>query len=402
MSEKMREPLYKKIMDYVTDLIVNEALAVDQQLPTENELAERFEVSRITSRKALEELRHQGLIYRKRGGGSYVAPRQTPSSTVQFSEAGESHNIIALVLPCEATMGKLSDYIQGANEYLKNRNYFLTVHDTGLNLDYEKEVIESLVSKGVKGIIFYPFSDRENLQLLYDLYIKSFPIVTIDKYFESVPISSVISDNQDGGYQAAKHLLQLGHSRIAFVCSASIESATSIRNRYFGYCQAMIESGQTVDPSVVVFGLRQESKRWVVEKGIDYDNLPKHERESFDKQFVKELVQTLLDQQVTAIQTDDDYVAVELIAACLEMGIRIPDELSVIGFDNIELAAHIEVPLTTIEQDSFRIGYQAMEIIINKLEGNSEAPLRSVQPVKLVERSSCGKAAVAARVESGR
>ena len=400
MSDSMKEPLYRKIMHYLIDKIENGELKEDDQVPTEAELAERFEVSRITSRRALEELRHQGLIYRKRGGGSFVSPKQTVPRSADAAEATGRPEMIALVLPCEATVGKLSDYIQGANNYLENTNYFLTVHDTGMNLEDEKNVIEDLVAKGIKGIIFYPFSDRDNLQLLYDLHMAHYPIVTIDKYFESVPVSYVVSDNLDGGYQAARHLLRHGHERVAFICSEGIESATSIRNRYFGYCHALKEAGLPIDPEIVVMGVRRLREEWIRARGIE-GGLPKPVMEPHYKQFMKELLQKLLDLRVTAIQTDDDYIAVEAISAALELGIKVPDELSVIGFDNIELSAHIEVPLTTIEQNSFAIGRIAAEIVVKGIETAAHECRKIVQPVKLIERSSCGKAVAATKKGGG-
>ncbi|MBB6670750.1 GntR family transcriptional regulator [Cohnella nanjingensis] len=400
MADSVKEPLYRKIMNYLIDIIESGELTEDEQVPTEAELAERFEVSRITSRRALEELRHQGLIYRKRGGGSFVSPKRAASKAAHAAEATDRPEMIALVLPCEATVGKLSDYIQGANNYLENKNYFLTVRDTGMNLEDEKNVIEDLVAKGVKGIIFYPFSDRDNLQLLYDLHMARYPIVTIDKYFESVPISYVVSDNLDGGYQAAGHLLRLGHERIAFICSEGIESATSIRNRYFGYCRALKEAGLPIDPAIVVMGVRRLREEWLRERRID-GGLPKPVMEPHYKQFMKELLRRLIDQRVTAIQTDDDYIAVEAISAALELGIKVPEELSVIGFDNIELSTHIEIPLTTIEQNSYEIGRIAAEIVVKGIEAEAHDCHKIIQPVKLIERASCGKAVVEAMKGGG-
>lgn len=402
MDEKA--PKYKKIVDYLKHKIENGEYQPDVRLPIEYELAEMFGVSRITSRRALDELKREGLIYRKKGGGSYVNIKKVSNEEDKLKnedhkidnhvDKSNGTDIIALVLPAEASTGKLGEYIKGASEYLNSEGFYLTVCDTHMNLEKEKDVLIDLVSKGVKGIIFYPYSDRHNLQVLYDLCIKNYPIVTIDKYFDSVPISYVVSDNFDGGYQAASHLMQLGHKTISYVSGSSIEHATSTRNRYFGYCRALADAGIHVNPDILLLGYHNQWKEWVTarEKDINTDELPFEKAYEYHIQFANEFISSFLDKGITAIQTDEDSIGIWFIKACIRMGIRIPEDISITGFDNSDFSKYSEVPLTTVEQDSISIGKVAAELVVKSIKKENSEYNKIIQPIKLIKRQSSGVA----------
>lgn len=378
--------LYKQIVNYLKGMIDKGELQAGMKLPTEMDLAERFNVSRITSKRALEEMSKEGLINRIQGSGSFVSPgnvKSQPQAGINI-DTPRQQRIISMVLPFKASMGRLVDAIRGATDYLNSKGYYLGVHNTSRDLYQEKLTLTKLVKDGVQGIIYYPLSDSKNLEVMNALCMNKYPIVAIDKYFDSIPISSVVSDNFNGGYQVTSHLIRLGHERIAFVSDAHIEGATSIRDRYFGYCKALKDNGLEIEHDIIKIGfydiLKQQDPALI--------NAARNSNYTIDKRFLMDMVSELRGRNVTAIQAINDDIGTYIEKVCLEMGVRIPDDLAIAGFDNIDISEHVDIPLTTVSQDFYEIGKRAAEIIVEYIEGNRQECTKDIIPVRLIERRS--------------
>lgn len=361
------KPLYMVIMEDLKEKILSGEYKDDQQLPTEVELAEQSGVSRITSKRALIELEREGLIYRKRGSGSYVKKQEQRSASGEHSTASQTP-IISMVLPYMATSEL--DFIKGATDYLDTKGYYLSIHNSNWSKDREREFLSRIPKNGASGIILYPISTISNIDMLNALYWNEFPLVMIDQYVESLPITSVVSDNISGGYLVAKKLIELGHERIAFVSSISIEFRSSVRDRYQGYCKALRDHGLTVDPELVIADFYREADQ-------DTSNT-----------FYKNMIRRIMDLGVTAVQVEHDHLSVDLLRSALELGIQVPGQLSIAGFDDHMISSLVEVPLTTVAQDYNEIGRKAAELIVQQIEGQDKAPEQVLIPVRLIERSS--------------
>jgi DNA-binding LacI/PurR family transcriptional regulator len=164
----------------------------------------------------------------------------------------------------------------------------------------------------------------------------------------------------------------MGHRRIGFSSAHNVEESISARDRYFGYCQALSDNG--IGPT------------------DDYFVSVPEIRNSIDTFMFHGVLERLLDRQdpVTAIQALNDYEAISLLKAALESGVKVPEQLSLVGFDNIELTEHVEVPLTTVEQDFYGIGCRAASLLLDQLQGRALPPESrvTVVPAKLIERDS--------------
>jgi DNA-binding LacI/PurR family transcriptional regulator len=361
------KPLYSKIYETLKERIENRDYLPGEQLPTESELTVMFQVSRITVKRALDDLEQQGYIYRIKGSGSYVNGPGGSGSAARLMQ-----RMIAFILPSEGASG-IGGYVSGASKELESRGYYLSIHTTNESPAKERELLESLPKNGIQGIIFYPINGRTNLDAVYTLYMNGFPIVTIDKYYEGIPVGSVVADNQAGGYMAASRLAQLGHSRIAFVSSVSLDSATSVKNRYIGYCRALKDHGLLLDPELVVLDYIEELGRMG------------------EQPFYEQLVHRLMRLKVTAVQAENDHVAIKLLLAAASLDLKVPEQLSIVGFDNNELAEHVDIPLTTVEQQFKEIGRKAAELIVHALETGQYPDARHEIPVLWKERASTGK-----------
>ncbi len=368
--------LYNKIVEYLKDKIAKGEYQPSDKLPTEAELSNLFNVSRITSKRALEELEKQNLIVRKRGSGSFVADRVDEVSP----RDSEPVKIINMIIPLEAINVCLLDIIKGASDVLTANGYQLAVENIVSDRNKEREMIRQLRQKEIQGVIYYPIFDVGNLDLLYNLSIQKYPIVTIDKYFSDIDISSVVTDNFGGAYDAVDYLCRLGHKKIAYLAITQLENESSVRQRFFGYCKALYDNGIQYDESLVKVGF---------DVNTDSD-LSQAEQQKKIKA-MSDLLLSLLDRGVTAIHTENDNVAIMLINVCNEIGIKIPEQLSVVGFDNLALSGYVSVPLTTISQNFYEIGKRSAEIVLDKIKGDSKECTREYIPSSLVERKSCRK-----------
>lgn len=387
--EKVNQLLYMKIMDFVKSKINDGSYLPEQQIPTEMDFAKEFQVSRITSRRALVELEREGYINRRKGSGSFVTKNEerVNSKHIEIQNNTNALRIISIFLPYEYNSGNLMETVLGASDYIKGKNYFLSIQNSTDNLAEEKEFLKEIEDGKIDGIIYYPLSDRVNLEFLTTLYMNGFPVVTIDKFFESIPLNSAISDNYEGSYMLTKHLIGLGHERIAFVSNVGIEDLSSVRDRYLGYCKALRDYNYKIDNDITIININEKIKK--IDKEL-YEEV-KHLKpisDSNKQEVFKDIIRKLLDNGVTAIQCVNDFTAMYILKACLEMKIEVPRQLSITGFDNIELSGHLEVPLTTIEQDFYSIGRSAAEMLIENIETGKNECRKVVLPVKLIERMS--------------
>ncbi len=368
-NDSKAKPLYSIIYDHLRDEILRQHYAPGARLPTEVELAKDFGVSRITSKRAMEELERDGYIYRQRGRGSFVRELHTVLPPDFALPRGRSAGrAVPIVLPSEGH--GMFGYVQGAAEILNRAGYFLSIQTTNGTAPAERVLLCQLLTSDAKIILYYPIDDR-NLDILLALHFSKHSIITIDKRLDGLPTTSVVSDNVGGGRMVTDTLLSRGHRRIAFVSSVELEAVSSVRERFIGYCSALQKKDIRVDPDIVVLdfiGTDDSRSRWVDPRN---------------------LLGRLIAGGVTAIQAEHDLIARDLLRYATELGIEVPRDLSIVGFDNTDASQHLSVPLTTVEQNFHEIGRRAAEVAVRFLETNIEPPTQSIViPVRMIDRSS--------------
>lgn len=186
-------------------------------------------------------------------------------------------------------------------------------------------------------------------------------------------LNSVDGDNVHGAKVAVQHLIQLGYQYIAMITSQLDECAG--QDRLDGYYQAFEAAGRSVDPDLVVEGNFAEAS--------GYAGMTR-----------------LLRSNVDAVFCANDVMAVGAFRAITERGLSVPDDVAVVGFDDISIAAALNPPLTTIRQPIQQLGSLAAESLIKLLKGNLPTPYRAILPVELVIRESCGAVRGALRFET--
>ncbi len=365
-------PLYQKILEDLRARIQDGTYTVGQQLPTESELSRLYGVSRITSKRALEELSREGKVIRIKGKGTFVKQQREEIVSMAKPVRQENKNAVALIFPYNVAIGTFSPAVDGASVSLKKHGISTHVY-TGLeDVRSVEDLISTLFEDGTSGIIYYPFSEVKSYELMNRLIFNEYPLVTIDKYFSGIPVDYVSSDNHGGGVLATKYLINLGHRNIGFVSDIAIEKASSVRERYLGYCQALKESGLPYNKNIVKLEIAGQEFRRI-----------------YQEELYRTVLKELVSQGVTAIFAINDFIASYLIRSAMSVGISIPDQMSIIGFDDMAISAHQQIPITTISQDFYCIGSTAAQIIMNKIRDPHKGGESSTIPVTLVERNSC-------------
>lgn len=377
---------YMTIYNDLKERIRSGAYKDNDKLPTEAELGATHGVSRVTSRKALELLERDGLIYRKQGAGSFVADRSS-----QVSEALRDNRMVSMLLPFSTRQGRAVDIIRGAGDYLTSQGYYLNIQICEHDLERERDMLKNALRATVSGILYYPISDVANIELLYTHYLQGCRLVTLDKQISNLPISAVVSDNLKGSYEAVQLLVAHGHSRIGFVSDIGIDEAVSVCDRYLGYCKALFDARivhRDSDVSMINTGTAVTTfPEFFKTPGADPGD------SSLFLDFYRKMLSRFLDSQepVTAIHTVNDYVALHVLTAARSLGVKVPDGLSIVGFDDIELAAQLDPPLTTVRQDFYAMGYEGARLLIEKPKDGPAGVVHRRVPTTLIERRSVAR-----------
>ena len=192
----------------------------------------------------------------------------------------------------------------------------------------------------------------------------SAPLVAVDHNLRSATMATVDSDNLSGAITATEYLIGLGHRRIGFLAGRPDLESAQLREQ--GYRRALETAGIAFDPELVrVGGFQAETARSAA----------------------RELL--VAEERPTAIFAANDVSAIETIAVAADLGLVVPGDLSVVGFDNVPESALCEPPLTTVEQSIQQMGYEAVRMLIGLIDNPSSPPEQVVLPTRLVERSSC-------------
>ena len=358
---------YIAIKNHILQMIQDGKYKIGDKLPSENEIAKEHDVSVITSKKALDELQNDGYIYRIKGSGSFVAEIEKTDNTKDV-------RMIAMVLPLGNETGGGMELFYGVEMIAKKHGYYVSLKNTHYDCQTEREIILGLLKDNIDGIIYYPSYSSENFDLIKKLSMEKYPIVVIDKTIYDIDIDTVLCDNYAGSYKMTKYLLEMGHKNIAFVCEDGIDKTSSVRERFLGYCAAISEADISLDVNLVLCS-----------KAACGQEPKKSNRVLFGEEIVEELEKN---KNITAVQAASDADAVELIQQCKKKNIAVPDEVTIVGFDDLDVASYITPQLTTVKQDFKDIGKNAAELLFKRIYDNGRKTEKIILPASLIVRES--------------
>jgi len=243
------------------------------------------------------------------------------------------------------------------------QGYTVILCNSGGDLDRELLYINKLVERQVDGIIFV--AAGLSSERICEMQERRVPVVVVDRDLFGVPaaVDSVLVDNEKGGWCATQHLLDLGHRRIA--CITGPSDLTPSAERVTGYRRALNAADVTVDEAMVVRG--------------DFQ---------YESGFMAALRLLNLQEPPTAIFACNDLMAMGAIRAAVTKGRSVPGDLSIVGFDDVRLAAFTNPALTTVAQPKFEMGELAASLLVERIEGADTNARRYLMDTHLVVRES--------------
>lgn len=233
----------------------------------------------------------------------------------------------------------ITTIITAMEQILQQNGYGVIICDCGENSEIEKQKLEFLINKMVDGIITMPFSTKGlHLKAAQD---RGVPVVIIDRLLKDISCDVVLVDNQNASYSAVEQLVLAGHKRIGIICGP--EDVFTTNERLKGYMQVYKDYQLTLDKKLIKFG------NYKIESGYD------------------KLAELWQENKPTAIFVTNYEMTIGAIMAINNLAIDIPNELSIIGFDNIQLSAVVKPPLSIVSQPMDKIGEKAAEIILRRM-----------------------------------
>jgi GntR family transcriptional regulator, arabinose operon transcriptional repressor len=357
------QPKYRLIFENLQEGILSGEFAPGNRLPSENDLVRRFAVSRMTIVKAIKELQHLGLVARRAGSGTYVLPRAT-----------ESQFLFGLLIPELGRTEIFEPICQGMTSFpLAGRHSLLWGNSVAQDRPKEvvaEELCHQYISQRVAGVFFAPLEllpakDEVNRRVTEALDRAKIPVVLLDRDYTPYPARSrfdlVGIDNRRTAYGAVEHLVNAGARKIAFLGKRL--SAPTVDARIAGYREALLNNGHRCEENLVL--------------RCDPDD---------DKQ-IREFLKK---HRPDAFLCANDHTAANLMQSLIRLNISIPDEVRVMGIDDVKYASLLPIPLTTQHQPCLGIGRVAMSTMLDRLE-TPDLPTRDISlSCSLVIRRSCG------------
>ena len=360
MANENGKTKYYTLMEELKQAIMSGSIKPGEKLPSENELSDRYHISRHTVRKALSILINEGYIEAEHGRGTFCSQR--------MGHMKNSRNVAVVTT-------YISDYIfprmiQGMDKVLTENGYSIILKNTANSRTKEERVLEDILTKDIEGLIIEPsksqiYCKHTNLYAMLDQY--EIPYVFIQGvYSQMIDKPHILMDDCKGGYMVTKHLIDAGHRKILGIFKADDFQG---KERHKGYVKALQEAGIAYDPDMVVWFHTEDRK-----------TKPAMMMELFLEQKV----------EMDAVVCYNDQIAIEVIRCLQRNGLRVPEDISVTGYDN-SVIAEGTVGLTTITHPQEKLGEMAAELLLEKIrkvpEEKSRIP-RLIQPELIVRGST--------------
>jgi len=312
-------------------------------------LNDKEDVSESTREKVIEVIKE--LNYKPNSSAKGLASQRTKT--------------VGLVVS-EITSSFFSMFVKGAEDKAIEENYNIMLANSNWVVEEELKCIRMFEEGRVDGILMISGGGDKLLnEHLQDLADNDTPLIVVDRKIENDLIPKINVDNVKAAYKGAKYLIDLGHKNIAFVKGDNIAASDASLDRVEGYRKALKEHG--IEKEVIEPGFFNRDDAYTATEKI-IKNYP----------------------EITAIFYASDMMAVGGLKALKSSGLKVPEDVSVLGFDDIELASIIDPALSTLSQPRYQMGYLGMEKLIDKLEGRPKEVYSDdiIFDLKLIERES--------------
>lgn len=378
-SNDFERPIkHKLIYDKLCNDIVKGMYKPGEKLPTENELAEMFKTSRPTIGRAMRDLQQKGLIMRRQGQGTFVKQTSKPSNQTL------GLLIHWQIRPVQTTNSTIFGImVPELLKYASQSGYSLLLNDIPADnhADYTAQaqaICQRLLSSQVGGVFFTPLelakNNFSNKNIAEQLTKAGIAVVLLDRditdSYHRSPFDIVGINNEQSSLILTNHLIEMGCTKIDFVCGTV--QTTAINDRYRGYRSAMEENGLRSDKSRLhQFDSRQLASTPGLPKGTELLNLVKTKK-------------------TEAFVCVNDSTAADLVYYFVRNGIQVPQDVRIVGFDDLPTDESLPVSLTTIRQNPSALAYESVRTMVDRIQ-RPDMPARDIMvKTELVIRESCG------------
>jgi DNA-binding LacI/PurR family transcriptional regulator len=367
-----------QMREHVERLIATGRYAPGDRLPSETELVAQFQTSRPTVARALRDLQHGGLIERRAGSGTYVRRRDDASAA-----AKPTCQLFGALIP---NLGQTAIFEPICGEIarrLQIQGHALVWADCGGTpasvagdgpasadrMQRAEQACRGFIERKTAGVFFAPIEYGDevetNSRILQALAEARIPVVLLDRDAAVFPERSrydvVGIDNVRGAVVLTRHLIEAGRKRLCFF--ARPHSAPTVDMRKSGFREALWRAGRSIDPADIVDG------------------------DPLDVKFVRKFLRA---RRPDAVVCANDMTAAALLQTLAELEVSVPNEVAVVGFDDVKYSRLLGPPLTTIRQPCEAIGQAALQVMFDRIREPDLPPRTVLLETTLVVRRSCG------------
>jgi DNA-binding LacI/PurR family transcriptional regulator len=329
--------------------------------PTNKDVARRAGVSIATVSRVVNQLPNVRPALRRRVLRAIKELNYEPSRTAQRLRIKRSH-VLGLIIS-DIQNPFFTSVVRGIEDAAYQAGYSLVLCNSDEDTAKEKLYIDVMRAEGVAGLIVAP--TRQTNAHLRALLQHHIPVVAIDRVISSKHVDNVMVDNVEGARRAVTHLLDLGHRRIGMVSMRFISTG---RERQTGYQSALAASGLRVDRRLIALGAPKPESGYAC---------------------TLELLKRM--PRPTALFVAANMMMVGALAAIRESGLRIPQDISIVGFDDLPWAPLLDPPLTTVAQPTYELGKRAVELLLKRIEAPDKPAEQVRLKTKLLIRGSTAK-----------
>lgn len=283
-----------------------------------------------------------------------------PSAVARSLKCNTTSTIGMLVT--QSTNPFFAEVVDGVESYCYRKGYTLILCNTGGRADKQRDYIRMLAGKRVDGLLVMCSDLDADLQEMLDGH-PDIPKVVMDWGPESSQADKIIDNSEEGGYLATRYLMDQGHKDIA--CLSGHFEKVACKERIAGCKRALAEDGLTLP------------EEWLLEGNFECDTAVI----AADKILA-------MDKKPTAVFCFNDIMALGLMSRLQEKGMKVPEDISVIGYDNIDISPYFSPPLTTVHQPKRRLGKNAVEILLERIKDKNHAKQTFEMFPEILERSS--------------
>jgi len=363
-QDETQQPKYEKVKNYVLTLIRNQEIVADERIPSESELAKALDVSSITVRKALSDLVNEGIIYRVRGKGSFVSRRPAAGENA----AGKSDLVAFVISGIEMYDSSYMQIIKGVQSCLADHHHKLIIEFVENNIEQERDLVLKLSQGNYRGLLIYSSDPNAAKDYLREVQRQGVPFVLLDRFPAGYPVNGISCNNHDGAYEAVEYMINRGHRNIG-IAAYDFHLSSEVE-RYNGYADAMANASLPLNPDIQF-----------LHKELDYEQMASKIRSG----------------AMTALFCVNDRRALEAIEQLTALGVKIPEEVSIMGFDDFETSKFAKVSLSTVKQYFDVLGHEAAALLLEVSRPHSYGYKKVFLPTSLVIRDTVAPPAAGAK-----